>query len=859
MSNFISACMCKGIRPKQFSIARPHLRSDAISRLMRERNVLRCLIAPGGFGKSTLASEYADVVFSYEHVFWVDAQSPCFLRDLDKGTLGHDILKRDPAAALVVFDEIGSLDGPRAERLSTIVDELLAHSCEVIATMPPSADVFEGLQPDRVVLRATDLLLSEAEMQAHAFDSGGEGLSHRPLPRLKRIPIIAFGGEDRYSRLVCSFVKESLPADVQLGVFTMLAFKDGSFDDVSRLGIQLKQSTISFLSENYIFCGMDLDHGTFQALNVPVQALLDAFLPHLQKRASSAGFEGRDDFAWRACRLLVERGQAHRACELANAMLTCAARAQWLSSCGLPLFDELALVEAGDVYMSLRRERSALDARLQVAQAWRLAMLGDTAEALSITRRLQNASYAPSGTRAFAALLNVRFDAGDEARKAYAVLDELDGLRSELVLRDDEMPIGPDAEGDVLLWLPLVQIQRALPVDALQAVALWERWKALGAHPSAMLLAGAWITWAMKSKAPAGIMSDMRSAIERQSGEEGRVGMLAIIAEQAYRHACESGSKARSFSTQAQAALLKARELLHDQKARYRKNISEIEAPIRAYNALAAQHHAASPVAYGADEPDVPLLHVCLFGRFDVHVGERCIEESSFSRQKTKTLLALLALDAGREVPRDKLASSLWSCSNITSARKNLYTVWSALRRNLELSNGMCPYLVRLQNGFKLDKRFVESDVHSVESFCKSVLMGEVTERTWAPMLAQINEAYAGDLMPSETENDDLVRMRLSYRSRVVGALIAASAQLVAMREPRGALCYADAAFSRDNAREDVYVARMRAQIACNQRTQAMETYFACRRFLAEELGIDPSAELVDLYRSIIEEEAPLD
>jgi hypothetical protein len=86
-----------------------------------------------------LAAEYADVVFSFEHVFWVDAQSPCFLRDLDEGTLGEKILRRDPAASLVVFDEVGCPDGTRAEQLSDVVNDLLAHSCEVIATMPPSA------------------------------------------------------------------------------------------------------------------------------------------------------------------------------------------------------------------------------------------------------------------------------------------------------------------------------------------------------------------------------------------------------------------------------------------------------------------------------------------------------------------------------------------------------------------------------------------------------------------------------------------------------------------------------------------------------------------------------------------------
>ena len=45
----------------------------------------------------------------------------------------------------------------------------------------------------------------------------------------------------------------------------------------------------------------------------------------------------------------------------------------------------------------------------------------------------------------------------------------------------------------------------------------------------------------------------------------------------------------------------------------------------------------------------------------------------------------------------------------------------------------------------------------------------------------------------------------------------------------------------------------MEAQISSNQRGGALETYFTCRRFLSEELGIDPSMKVMELYRSIIE------
>ncbi len=47
----------------------------------------------------------------------------------------------------------------------------------------------------------------------------------------------------------------------------------------------------------------------------------------------------------------------------------------------------------------------------------------------------------------------------------------------------------------------------------------------------------------------------------------------------------------------------------------------------------------------------------------------------------------------------------------------------------------------------------------------------------------------------------------------------------------------------------------MEAQIASSQRGAAIDTYFECRRFLGEHLGIDPSRRVVELYRSVIETE----
>ena len=91
MTGFLKQSSCKGHRPNHLASRRHYPRPDLIARLLRERHVARFLVAPEGFGKTGLAMEYADVVFSFDHVFWINGKSPCFLRDLDRGIISSSL------------------------------------------------------------------------------------------------------------------------------------------------------------------------------------------------------------------------------------------------------------------------------------------------------------------------------------------------------------------------------------------------------------------------------------------------------------------------------------------------------------------------------------------------------------------------------------------------------------------------------------------------------------------------------------------------------------------------------------------------------------------------------------------------
>lgn len=142
MSGFLAQSSCEGRRPSRLKIHRYNSRPHLVSRLLSERNVARFVVAPDGFGKTSVVLEYAETIFHFEHVFWIDARNPRFLRDLDKGIFAEALLEMDSTSFLVVIEDVPRLDYYRSQILSKEIALLLDRGCEVIVTCTPGCDAF---------------------------------------------------------------------------------------------------------------------------------------------------------------------------------------------------------------------------------------------------------------------------------------------------------------------------------------------------------------------------------------------------------------------------------------------------------------------------------------------------------------------------------------------------------------------------------------------------------------------------------------------------------------------------------------------------------------------------------------------
>ncbi len=747
MLSFLAQSACRGNRPSRFSSLRAYPRPALVAKLLRERNVARFMVAPSGFGKSTLALEYAETVFAFDHVFWIDCASPCFLRDLDARGIVDGLVEVDDQSFLAVFEDVPPLDSLRAELFGAVLDDLLDRGCEVLITCTPAADVFAD-QIDRMLVGAGDLLLSDEEVDFARLPSDIAEISAHDVARCRRVAALAWGESDSPAFLELA-ASEELPADVMAALFALLCLGSGSLSDARRI-VRIDDEVAELLERSYVYVGVDRVRGTFCAAPFGVPQIAQAFSDRLANLGASA-HEDAGAFVLRLAEALMDAGRCARACEVMRCLASAHVRCTWLASQSRRLRDAACLLNARTLYVSL-------DSRQLDAQ-----------------QHLEGAELAEGALLCAAKLLD---DAGG-------------------------------SEG-------LLAVQLAERVAAAVARDVSRAFAATGSLTLAQALAACSFSRVLE-----------RGYLD-MPGLDPRCAMAANRLE-------------RALSMQR----------MECERARARK--------LRSRASFESTHpDAFRKVAWGTAMPAMPApprLTVNLFGRLEVKVGDVAVESGHLSRQKVRSLLALLVLNRGRDVSRDRLAAQLWPESSASCRRKNFYATWSQLRSALSTPDGDCPYLIRHQNGVCIEARLLASDVLELEEVCRALLFNRPGRGGWGHLFARVEDSFADELLPGDDGCDVIDGLREDCKNRLVDALVAASGKLLDSGDPREGLWFARAALSRDDSREDVYVALMRAQIASLQRTAALQTYFACRRYLADDLGIDPSAETMRLYRSIIEVE----
>ncbi len=871
MFDYLSSSALYGRRPKKTGISRLHSRPELLSKMIRERRKPRFLIAPPRFGKTALALEYAESVFGCKDVFWLDGASPCFLRDLDNEHIAYGLTDLQKKPGLIVLEDVPALDEARTGLFVSAVERLMDGQFEVVVTSTPACDSVSARFEDKLVLGARDLLLADSDIDSERSEAERRSRPAASFTVAERIPGLFWGGGPAVRGLLDSFLADGEDPPFCLALFVMVVLQDGSLKDLGAFVRKLDPGFQARLTEQYLYLGVNPYTEDFEVHPMDVADIAQAFSHCLGDLVASSYFASKDALVSRLADALIGKDRPERACMLVQTLCTVSQRVSWMGSRDFVLLERNCLLPAHQVYASFRLPNTLAGKLAQAAEAWRLYILGAKEPALAQAAKVVASKRVSEKARGIAALLLARYGNGPEQDKgAHVLREELawepvspEAWFESRVREADPCRFSWDLAAAGLLYL------RSSPQDALEFLEHAYR-IAQGDHAVAALH-----FWMAEDMLATAIRADSKGEVRRHE---------ALMVK-----ACDAiEAKSRLFAPGLlDALLLDAFERLVSSRLvsteifitpDLKSSIGEIEL------ALFTQRNMFSKVMQQEENRDArrrrrvpdrqedlpslvvpyeatkaPPLHIELFGGLSVRMGEKPLPASAFARQSVKLLLAMLVINQGKELSREHLATLMWPESKAETARKNLYSTWSLLKKALSLPPGGCPYLATTQGCCKLNAHMVSSDIAQFDVICKSLLFDEPDALEWSKAYAQLTDLYRGDILPSEIRNEHLIQIRRRYRNRFIEVFAVAAKRLLDIGECQSALWFARAVIDQDKTREDAYETLMRAQIGLGQRTSAIETYFMCRRHLVNELGIDPSTRTAGLYQEVIDEEPGLE
>jgi len=227
---------------------------------------------------------------------------------------------------------------------------------------------------------------------------------------------------------------------------------------------------------------------------------------------------------------------------------------------------------------------------------------------------------------------------------------------------------------------------------------------------------------------------------------------------------------------------------------------------------------------------------------------------------RVRTLLILLALDAGRVVPTHALIERLWPEERPADAGNALQSLVSRLRVALRQAGVPDGVVESSPAGYRLAVPPAAVDVTAFESQARAG--GQALARGDAHAAAGLLRAALGHWRGTPLADVAKEGFAFAPAARLTELQAAAALDLV---EADLALGAADAAMigglreliAADPLAERPAALLMRALAAAGRQAEALTVYQGTRERLAERLGVDPSPRLEQAYLAILRQEIP--
>lgn len=235
-----------------------------------------------------------------------------------------------------------------------------------------------------------------------------------------------------------------------------------------------------------------------------------------------------------------------------------------------------------------------------------------------------------------------------------------------------------------------------------------------------------------------------------------------------------------------------------------------------------------------------------LLGQVEAWLDSRPLD---LGHQKRRHVLAALLVDADRVVPAARLLERVWGEEVPSGAQGTLHSYLSRLRRSLEPVADRAR-IERHPGGYVVR---VDPDLVDVHRFRRLVAQARSTERPGdaADVLEQALALWRGEPF-SGAHSTWFTAHRHTLQREYAAAQLSLCDLLMRCGRDADALAIASARASANPLDERVAGQVVLALHRLGRTADALACFDRTRRLLAEELGVDPGAALVELHRRVL-------
>lgn len=222
--------------------------------------------------------------------------------------------------------------------------------------------------------------------------------------------------------------------------------------------------------------------------------------------------------------------------------------------------------------------------------------------------------------------------------------------------------------------------------------------------------------------------------------------------------------------------------------------------------------------------------------------------------QKVRSLLAILAINAGRTVPLPTILNELWGAEGLRNAKNACHATVSRLRRTLSgAANGL---IVTSGSGYRLDIAACDVDIHRYAHMLQRALhLSEHAPEEAQALIDRGNELWRGAALEDVDDAPILNAERGRLREMHLTALELRGACMLAIGNNFGVITAAQPLSELHPGRERFHQQLMTALYLEGRQLEALNVYRRVARAFMGEFGVQPGRNLQEIHQRILRHE----